>query len=157
MEGNRWKRDKTACTHGSVETSIGERPGLRLGYALALGLASELRYASELRHASELGHASELRSIRTWTRIGTRKRIGTQTYPISDKPLISDSWQDSETARSSSFSNSTEKRVLKLLDLADLPAKSSSFNTKFGPFFSFRKFALLDSCQIQIESKSRFA
>ena len=56
MEGDRWKRDKTACTHGSVETSIGERPGLRLGYALALGLALELGYALELGLALELGY-----------------------------------------------------------------------------------------------------
>ena len=64
MEGDRWKRDKTAGTRGSVETSFGERHGLRLGYA------------------SELGHASEL-SIRTWSRIGTRTRIGTQTQTQS--------------------------------------------------------------------------
>ena len=84
MEGDRWKRDKTACTHGSVETSIGERPGLGLGYALALGLASELRYASELRHASELGHASELVHA-----------LELKINSILDRPLISDMSQNS--------------------------------------------------------------
>ena len=61
MEGDRWQRGKTACTCGSVETSIGKRHGLRPGYALALRLALELGYALELRHALELGHTCDLK------------------------------------------------------------------------------------------------
>ena len=80
MEGDRWKRDKTACTHRSVETSMGERLGPRLEYALALGLASELRYNT---HRNSDTH---LNSYTHWN---------SNTNSILDRPLISDMSQNS--------------------------------------------------------------